>query len=95
MKIPAVINTYCPYCNKHEDHKVSVYSAGKRRSLAFGNVKFERKLAGHGGKRAGKKSVKKQGKRQLIVLTCQTCNKKQIRVYVKSRTKKKIEVKRQ
>ncbi|MCX8154231.1 MAG: 50S ribosomal protein L44e [Candidatus Micrarchaeota archaeon] len=94
MKVPNVISTYCPYCRKHTEHKVSTYSPGKRRSLAFGNVKFENKLRGHGGKRAGKKSVKKQGKRQVVVLTCTECNKKQMRVYVKSRTKKKIEVKR-
>jgi large subunit ribosomal protein L44e len=94
MKIPQTIVTYCPNCNTHNEHKLSIYSPGKRRALAFGNRKFERKLKGHGGKRAGKKSVKKQGKRQVVVLTCNTCGKKQMRVYIKVRTKKKIEVKR-
>lgn len=94
MKIPNTIITYCPYCKKHTEHKISVYSPGKRRSLAFGNVKFERKMQGHGGKRAGKKSVKKQGKRQVVVMTCSECSKKQMRVYINSRTKKKIEVSR-
>ncbi|NPA22165.1 MAG: 50S ribosomal protein L44e [Candidatus Micrarchaeota archaeon] len=94
MKIPNTIVTYCPYCRKHIEHKVSIYTPGKRRALAFGERKHRRKMKGHGGKRAGKKSVKKQGKRQVVILTCQVCEKKQTKVVVKSRTKKKIEVKR-
>jgi ribosomal protein L44E len=56
-------------------------------------MRHKRKLRGHGGKRAGKKEVKKQGKRQKIVLTCTQCNKKQERV-LGTRTKKKLEIKK-
>ncbi|MCX8195355.1 MAG: 50S ribosomal protein L44e [Candidatus Micrarchaeota archaeon] len=90
MKYPKEINAYCPFCKRHEQHKVRLASKGKARSLSVGNRKHERKLMGHGGKRAGEKSVKKQGKRQKLVLECPSCKKKQERV-VGTRTKKKIE----
>jgi len=93
MEIPKEIRTHCPYCKAHQVHKVSLMKKGKPRSLAYGNLRQERKLRGHGGKRAGKKSVKKQGKRQVIVLTCTVCGKKHQRV-VTDRTAKKLEIKR-
>jgi ribosomal protein L44E len=49
-------------------------------------------LLGHGGKRAGEKTVKKQGKRQKVLLECPQCKKKQERV-IGSRTTKKLELK--
>ena len=90
MKYPKEIRTYCPYCRKHTVHKAKLASKGKARPLAVGNRKHARKLMGHGGKRAGEKTVKKQGKRQKLVLECSVCKKKQERV-VGTRTKKKIE----
>lgn len=90
MKYPKEINSYCPKCNKHTPHKVKMVSKGKARPLAMGNRKHARKLMGHGGKRAGEKSVKKQGKRQKIIIECSTCKKKQERV-IGTRTKKKLE----
>jgi large subunit ribosomal protein L44e len=92
MIYPKEVNAYCPSCRKHTLHKVRLASKGKARSLAVGNRKHERKLMGHGGKRAGEKSVKKQGKRQKVVLECDSCKKKQERV-LGSRTKKKLELK--
>ena len=93
MKFPAEINTYCKYCNKHTIHKVSMPIKGQRRALSIGELRHKRKLKGHGGKRAGKKEVKKQGKRQKVMLTCNECKKKQERV-LGTRTRKKIEIKR-
>lgn len=93
MKMPNEIRTYCPYCKVHTKHKVKLMSKGKRRSLAVGERKHKRKLYGHGGKRAGVKSVKKQGKRQTITLTCEKCKKKHNRT-MGTRTKKKLEIKR-
>lgn len=90
MKYPKEIRAYCPNCKAHTDHKVKMASKGKARPMAMGNRKHERKLTGHGGKRAGEKSVKKQGKRQKIIIECSTCKKKQERV-IGTRTKKKIE----
>lgn len=92
MKYPKELRTHCPYCNSHQLHKVKLASRGRARTLALGNRKHERVLRGHGGKRAGEKTVKKQGKRQKLVLECQKCKKKQERVSG-NRTKKKIEIK--
>ncbi len=92
MKFPKEINTFCPKCNAHSLHKVRLASKGRPRSLAIGTRAHERSLLGHGGKRAGEKTVKKQGKRQKIMLECQQCKKKHERV-VGSRTTKKIELK--
>jgi large subunit ribosomal protein L44e len=90
MKYPKEVRTYCPFCKKHTLQKARLASKGKARALAVGNRKHERKLKGHGGKRAGEKSVKKQGKRQKIILECTECKKKQERV-IGTRTKKKLE----
>ncbi len=91
MKYPKEVNAYCPYCKTHTKHKVKLLKKGKRRTLAIGERKHARKLKGHGGKVAGIKSVKKQGKRQTIILTCSQCNKKHQRT-IGTRTKKKLEL---
>lgn len=90
MKYPKEVMAYCPNCRKHTLSKVKIASKGKARPMAMGNRKHARKLMGHGGKRAGEKTVKKQGKRQKIMLECSVCKKKQERV-IGTRTKKKIE----
>ncbi|MFN3909746.1 MAG: 50S ribosomal protein L44e [Candidatus Anstonellaceae archaeon] len=91
MKMPKEIRTYCRYCNKHTKQTVKLASKSPARSLAIGTRKHERKLKGRGGKRAGKVPVKKQGKRQVVMLTCTECKKKTPRT-IGSRTKKKLEV---
>lgn len=92
MKFPKEIKTYCPFCRHHEAHKVKVASKGKARTLAVGNRAHNRSLRGHGGKRAGEKTVKKQGKRQKLVLECSKCKKKHEKVLA-GRTTKKVELK--
>ncbi|MBI2079884.1 50S ribosomal protein L44e [Candidatus Micrarchaeota archaeon] len=92
MKFPKEVRAYCPYCNAHKKHKVKVASKGSARTLAIGNRAHQRSLMGHGGKRAGEKTVKKQGKRQKLMLECTECKKKTEKV-VGSRTVKKIELK--
>jgi|YelNatPaOPRAMG01_1025707.scaffolds.fasta_scaffold115887_2 large subunit ribosomal protein L44e len=91
MKFPKEIRTYCKFCNKHTKHSVKLASKSQPRALAIGTRKHERKLKGHGGKRAGKVPVKKQGKRQVVILTCLECKKKSPRT-IGSRTKKKLEI---
>ena len=91
MKFPKEINTYCPYCRSHQKHKVKLVSKGRARTLSKGSRSHERKLKGHGGKRAGEKTVKKQGKRQRIMLQCNKCKKKHQRVLA-GRTTKKLEL---
>ncbi len=61
--------------------------------MAIGTRKHDRSLLGHGGKRAGEKTVKKQGKRQKLMFTCSVCSKKIERV-LQGRTKKKVEIER-
>ena len=92
MKFPKEVNTYCPYCKKHAVHKAKPASKGRARTMAIGNRAHNRQLKGHGSKRAGEKSVKKQGKRQKLILQCTTCKKKQERV-LRGRTTKKVEIK--
>lgn len=93
MEFPKEIRTYCPTCRKHSVMKVKVASKGRARSLAHGTRRHERSLLGHGGKRKGKKAVKKQGKRQKLMLTCPDC-KKSVEKVLRGRTKKKVELKR-
>ncbi|MFH1306212.1 MAG: 50S ribosomal protein L44e [Candidatus Micrarchaeota archaeon] len=91
MKFPKQIRTYCPKCRKHTVHKVKHASKGSPRAMAIGTRKHKRKLMGRGGKRAGKVPVRKQGKRQVVMLTCSECKKKQPRT-IGTRTKKKLEL---
>ncbi|MFA5105598.1 MAG: 50S ribosomal protein L44e [Candidatus Micrarchaeia archaeon] len=90
MEFPKTIRAYNPKLKKHTVHKVKLVSKGRSRSMAIGNRKHERSLVGHGGKRAGEKTVKKQGKRQTIILECTESGYKQFRT-IGTRTKKKLE----
>ncbi len=92
MKFPKEIKAFCPKCNAHLLHKVKLVGKGRARTLAIGTRSHERSLLGHGGKRAGEKTVKKQGKRQRVLLECSKCKKKQERV-LGTRTTKKLELK--
>lgn len=92
MKFPKEVSAYCPKCRKHTKNKVKNVSKGTNRSMAWGNRQHNRVLQGYGGKVAGEKSVKKQGKRQRVMLECSQCKKKQQRV-IGSRTRNKIEFK--
>jgi len=91
MKYPKETRTYCPKCKKHTVHKAKLFTKGSARSMAVGTRKHERSLYGHGGKRAGTKAVKKQGKRQKVVLECSQCHKKHQRT-IGTRTRKKLEM---
>jgi len=92
MKYPKNVNTYCPKCRKVTKHKAKLASKGAPRTMAWGNLKHARKLKGYGGKVAGEKTVRKQGKRQKITLECSECKKKHERV-IGGRTRKKLEIK--
>ena len=92
MKYPNEVNAYCPKCRKKTKHKVRMASKCRPRSSAWGNRQHERTLRGYVGKVAGEKAVKKQGKKQKIILECPVCKKKQERIIGK-RTRKKLELK--
>jgi large subunit ribosomal protein L44e len=93
MEYPKQIRSYCKYCKKYTLHNVKIYTKKPERSLAIGNIRHERKIKGYVGKVKGRVAVKKQGKRQVVILECTVCHKKTQRV-VTSRTKKKIEIKK-
>ncbi|MHA1507046.1 MAG: hypothetical protein ACTSR0_07745 [Candidatus Asgardarchaeia archaeon] len=49
MKISPVLKTYCPRCNAHTEHTVSLYKKGKDSPLTAGNRRYMRKKKGYGG----------------------------------------------
>ncbi|MCX6767824.1 MAG: 50S ribosomal protein L44e [Candidatus Micrarchaeota archaeon] len=93
MIVPKTMNTYCPTCAKHTQHKVKVTTSKIKpgRTLAWGTRRHARKLAGIHGKVKGKAKVKKQGIRNRIMLECLACHKKHERT-ISGRMKKKAEL---
>ncbi|RLF13180.1 MAG: 50S ribosomal protein L44e [Thermoprotei archaeon] len=74
MKVPKVVNTYCPKCKAHTPHTVTLYKAGKRRTLAQGERRYARKKKGYGSKRKPEqKRFAKETKKQTLKLTCRKC----------------------
>ncbi len=94
MKVPKEMNAFCPSCRKHTKHKVKNPSKGKARGLAWGTLRHERRTKGYVGKVKGQATVRKQGKRQKVILVCTVCNKAHERVLGGGRTKKKVEIKK-
>jgi len=90
MKIAPTVNAYCKKCKTHNPHKVKVTTSKIKpgRTLAWGSLKHERKLAGYHGKVKGKAKVKKQGIRNRIMLECSKCHKKHERTISGRMTKK-------
>ncbi len=77
MKVPARINTYCPRCGRHTEHKVSLYKAGRPREDSWGQRQLARKRRGYGGEPRGKLRRKaKVTKKAVIILTCVECGRK-------------------
>ena len=74
MRVPKVMTTYCPRCKKHTEFSVSLYRAGKRRTLAEGERRYARKKKGYGSKRKPEqKRFAKITKKQILKLTCKKC----------------------
>lgn len=92
MKVPKEIKTYCPGCRKHTLNKVGNPKKGKARGLAWGTLRHERRTRGYVGKVKGQANVRKQGKRQKLILECTVCKKKQERLLGGGKTKKKAEI---
>lgn len=93
MKVPQLIKTYCPSCNKHTEHDVRLNKKGKERTMTEGRRKYKAVKAGYGGSpRTPKKDVYKVGKRTVLILRCKVCKKGHQKIY-SARTKKPVEVK--
>ena len=74
MKIPKEIRTYCPRCNTHTLHTVTIYKHGRRRALAEGERRYRRKQEGYGSKRKPEqKRFAKVTKKVVLKLKCKKC----------------------
>ena len=74
MNVPKEIVTYCPRCNTHKPHSVSLYREGKRRALAEGERRHERRRKGYGGRLARRlRRTAKTTKKQTLKLRCSAC----------------------
>jgi len=92
MKVPKQIRSYCPRCNKHTIHEVSLAKKGKESSLSRGRRKYEEVKKGYGGSpRTPKKPVYKTGKRVVLLLKCKECNKSHHRTFP-FRVKRRLEI---
>jgi large subunit ribosomal protein L44e len=91
MKLPKLVNRYCPHCNKKTEQKVKIVSTGgKRGTLRRGGI-ARAKLRGRGrgignkGKWGSKPAVSKfkrkskTTKKTNIMYTCKTCGKSKYR----------------
>ncbi|MEM2025345.1 MAG: 50S ribosomal protein L44e [Desulfurococcaceae archaeon] len=73
-RYPKTIATYCPKCRAHTDHSVAIYKQGKRRSLAEGERRYDRKKEGYGSKRKPEqKRFAKTTKKVVLKLKCNKC----------------------
>ena len=74
MRMPKTVSSFCPRCNSHTSHGVSVYKAGKRRSSAVGERRYARKKEGYGSQRKPEqKRFAKVTKRITLRYKCATC----------------------
>ncbi len=95
MKFPKVIRTYCPRCNAHTEHSVSIYHHGKRRTLAEGQRRYERKCKGYGSSRKPKqKRFAKTTKKIAVKLQCRVCGYIQVRSIGRLKRLELVEVKK-
>ncbi len=97
MNMPKEIRTYCPKCKTHTKHKIKKVTQKKSpapaRKTAWGQRKFIRRTKGYTSRIAGNADHVKQSQRNVLMLECTQCKKKQQRT-VGERTRKKIELKK-
>ena len=73
IKITKTIRTYCPRCNTHTIHTVSLYKKGKESALSAGRRRYDRKKKGYGQPKPIQKKTAKTTKKQTLKLQCKTC----------------------
>ncbi|MCW3988948.1 MAG: 50S ribosomal protein L44e [Candidatus Bathyarchaeota archaeon] len=75
MKIPSSMRTFCPRCNTHTDHSVSLYKAGKRRGAKKGERHQARRKKGYGGQKfPSQHNQAKVSKKHSLMLKCGECD---------------------
>jgi len=86
VKAPKEIRTYCPHCNKHTLHNVSLYKKGKDRSTAWGARRHAERKKGYGGQKYPElKRKAKTTKKQTLKLKCSECGKQRLREGIRLR----------
>lgn len=75
MKIKSELRKYCPRCKTHTQHTVSIAKAGKRRSMAQGQRRMDRKTSGYGSfPKAIQKRFAKTTKKTVLKYKCNECD---------------------
>ena len=83
---------YCPKCNKHTMHIITIWSRKSQRGLSKATRQHKRMIRGYVGSVEPKLKVKKLGKHQKAMLRCKVCKFSVDRVFG-GRTRKKLEIK--
>lgn len=90
MKIPKIVNRYCPFCKKHQEHSVTQAKKKERSSLKHGSINRARKRGqGRGFGNLGKWGSKppitrwkmagaKSSKKTDLRYKCKVCGKSHI-----------------
>jgi large subunit ribosomal protein L44e len=74
MKVPKVKRIHCPKCNKHTEHKVSIYKKGKDNFSKKGWRRYYRKKRGYGSQpKPVQHNQCKVNKRSLPLYKCAEC----------------------
>lgn len=76
MKMPKVIKTHCPKCNKHTEHEVERVKTRPRGEMKWGQRRVRRAFAGYGGfPRPKYEGREKPTKRIFLRYRCKVCKK--------------------
>ncbi len=75
MKMPKTKRMYCPKCQHHTDHKVTLYKKGRERKMAQGNRRYRRKKRGYGSQpKPIQHNQCKVNKKISPMYTCSKCD---------------------
>jgi len=77
VNVPKTRNTYCPFCVKHTEFKVSLYKQSKPNPNKQGNRRYKLKQAGFGGQtKPIFRRKSKTTKKPVLKMECKDCHKK-------------------
>jgi len=90
MKLPKIINRFCPYCKKHTPHKVTLNKKRNPRSMTYGSkLRARRRGRARGTGNLGRYSKpavtkfkmtgKKASKKTDLRYECSVCKKQHMR----------------
>ena len=76
MKVPQIINSYCPHCKKHQKIEVERVKKKKASELKWGQRRFRKVMQGYGGfPRPKPEGREKPTKRVYLRYRCKQCKK--------------------